>query len=90
MPSAPAISIRELAQRYATALGRSKVKLAAMPRFAMHAAGVFVPIAKEMAEMDYQWYAPFHMDASETARTFGLTATDLEISVREQVRAPAP
>jgi nucleoside-diphosphate-sugar epimerase len=85
VPSAPAVTIRELAQLYATALGKPKVKLVALPRFAMRAAGVFVPIAKEMAEMDYQWYAPFHMDASETSRTFGLTATDLDASVHEQV-----
>jgi nucleoside-diphosphate-sugar epimerase len=89
VPSAPAITIRELAQRYAAALGKPKVKLIAMPRFAMHAAGVFVPIAKEMAEMDYQWYAPFHMDASETARAFGLTVTNLDVAVREQVGTPA-
>jgi hypothetical protein len=37
--------------------------------------------------MDYQWYAPFHMDATETADTFGLTATDLDTAVRDQVGA---
>ncbi|MBA2813204.1 hypothetical protein E0500_039310 [Streptomyces sp. KM273126] len=60
-----------------------------MPRFVMRSAGVVVPIAREMAEMDYQWYAPFHMDADETAATFGLTATDLDTAVRDQVGAPA-
>jgi hypothetical protein len=63
------------------------VKLFSLPRFAMHAAGVFVPMAREMAEMDYQWYAPFHMDSSETARTFDLSATDLDVAIREQVVA---
>ncbi len=87
VPSPPAITLRELAERYAVAAGRPAVKLIQLPRFAMHAAGVFVPIAREMAEMDYQWYAPFHLDATETARTFGLTATDLEIAVRDQVGA---
>jgi len=38
-----------------------------------------------MAEMDYQWYAPFHMDATKTADTFGLTATDLDTAVRNEV-----
>jgi hypothetical protein len=38
-----------------------------------------------MAEMDYQWYAPFLMDATETARTFGLTATDLDTAIRAEV-----
>ncbi len=89
VPSAPAITIGDLAQRYAAAAGKPPVKLFAMPRFAMRAAGVFVPIAREMAEMDYQWYEPFHMDAPETTRTFGLTATDLDVAIREQVGAAA-
>jgi len=87
VPSPPAITLRELAQRYASAAGKPPLKLIQMPRFAMHAAGVFVPIAREVAEMDYQWYAPFYMDATETARTFGLTATDLDIAIRDQVGA---
>lgn len=56
-----------------------------MPRFVMRTAGLIVPIAREMAEMDYQWYAPFHMDATETADTFRLTATDLDSAVRNEV-----
>jgi nucleoside-diphosphate-sugar epimerase len=87
VPSPPAITLRELAHRYAAAAGRPPLKLIQIPRFAMHAAGVFVPIAREMAEMDYQWYAPFHMDATKTADTFGLAATDLDTAIRAQVSA---
>ena len=87
VPSSPAITLRELARRYADAAGKPPVKLIQMPRFVMHAAGAFVPIAREVAEMDYQWYAPFRMDATETARTFGLTATDLDVAIRDQVGA---
>jgi nucleoside-diphosphate-sugar epimerase len=89
VPSAPAITLRELARRYSEAAGKPPVKLFQLPRFAMHAAGVFVPMAREMAEMDYQWYAPFHLDATETARTFDLTATDIDVAIREQVGAVA-
>ncbi|RDI21462.1 NAD-dependent epimerase/dehydratase family protein [Lentzea flaviverrucosa] len=85
VPSPPAITIRELAGRYATAAGRPPIKLIQLPRFVMRAAGLVVPIAREMAEMDYQWYAPFHMDATETAGTFGLTPTDLDTAVRDEV-----
>jgi nucleoside-diphosphate-sugar epimerase len=87
VPSPPAITIRELARRYAVAAGRPPITLIQLPRQVMRAAGLVVPIAREMAEMDYQWYAPFHMDATETARTFGLTATDLDTAVHEQVEA---
>jgi nucleoside-diphosphate-sugar epimerase len=89
VPSAPAITLRELARRYSEAAGKPTVKLFSLPRFAMHAVGVFVPMAREMAEMDYQWYAPFHLDATETARTFDLAATDIDVAIREQVGAVA-
>lgn len=85
VPSPPAVTIRELARRYAVAAGRPPVRLIQLPRFVMRTAGALVPMAREMAEMDYQWYAPFHLDATETADTFGLTATDLDTAVRDQV-----
>ncbi|UPZ26528.1 SDR family oxidoreductase [Streptomyces sp. LRE541] len=85
VPSPPAVTIRELARHYAVAAGRPPVKLIRIPRSVTRTAGLIVPIAREMAEMDYQWYAPFHMDATETADTFGLTATDLDTAVRNEV-----
>jgi hypothetical protein len=33
--------------------------------------------------MDYQFYAPFILDSSLTERTFGLTATALDVALRE-------
>lgn len=85
VPSPPAITIRELAGRYTAAAGKPPIKLIQLPRFIMRATGLAVPIAREMAEMDYQWYAPFHMDATETADTFALTATDLDTAIRAEV-----
>ncbi|MFD9698279.1 NAD-dependent epimerase/dehydratase family protein [Lentzea sp. NPDC059081] len=85
VPSPPAVTIRDLARRYAAAAGAPPLKLIQLPRFVLRAAGLVVPIAREMAEMDYQWYAPFHVDATETAETFGLTATDLDTAVRDEV-----
>jgi nucleoside-diphosphate-sugar epimerase len=85
VPSPPAVTIRDLAHRYALAAGKPPPKLVQLPRFTMRAAGVVVPIAREIAEMDYQWYAPFHLDATETAHTFGLTATDLDTAIHDQV-----
>ncbi|WIX88216.1 NAD-dependent epimerase/dehydratase family protein [Amycolatopsis sp. DG1A-15b] len=86
VPSPPAVTIRELARRYATAAGRPPIKLVQLPRFVMRTAGLIVPMAREVSEMDYQWYAPFRMDATETARAFQLTVTDLDTAVRAEVR----
>ncbi|GAA4921872.1 NAD-dependent epimerase/dehydratase family protein [Actinoplanes utahensis] len=83
VPSAPAISIRELADRYAALTGQPRLTIRKLPRFVMRTAGLAVPMAREMAEMDYQFYAPFLLDAALTERTFGLTATSLDIPLRE-------
>ncbi|SDT71555.1 Nucleoside-diphosphate-sugar epimerase [Actinoplanes derwentensis] len=83
VPSPKPISIRELAHRYCDLTGQPHLKIHKLPRFVMHTAGVAVPMAREMAEMDYQFYAPFILDSSLTERTFGLTPTDVEIPLRE-------
>ncbi|MET0425375.1 MAG: NAD-dependent epimerase/dehydratase family protein [Actinoplanes sp.] len=84
-PTAPPITIRHLADRYCELTGTPRVKIHKMPRFMMHTAGLAVPMAREMAEMDYQFYAPFHLDSSLTERTFGLTPTDIEVGIHETV-----
>ncbi|WP_436524111.1 NAD-dependent epimerase/dehydratase family protein [Actinoplanes sp. HUAS TT8] len=87
VPSGPAVSMRELAARYCAAAGVPQVKVHSLPRFVMRTAGLVVPIARELAEMDYQFYAPFVMDSTRTERTFGLTATDLDVALRETAEA---
>jgi hypothetical protein len=49
----------------------------------MRTAGLVVPMAREMAEMDYQFYAPFHLDSTLTEQTFGLAPTNLEAVLAE-------
>ncbi|MFI5935816.1 NAD-dependent epimerase [Actinoplanes sp. NPDC051494] len=84
VPSQPAISIRALATRYAELTGAQAPRIRRLPRWIMRTAGLTVPMARELAEMDYQFYAPFHLDTTETARTFALTPTDLDIALREE------
>ena len=89
-PTAPPISIRELADRYCALTGAPRVKIQKLPRFVMRTAGLVVPMARELAEMDYQFYAPFQLDSSLTEQTFGLAPTDLEVALRETAaEAPA-
>jgi nucleoside-diphosphate-sugar epimerase len=83
VPSPPPITIRDLAQRYFQIAGHPGVRITAVPRWVMRAAAPLVPMARELAEMDYQFYAPFILDSSATTRTFGLTATDLDVALRE-------
>jgi nucleoside-diphosphate-sugar epimerase len=82
-PTVPAITIAELAERYCALTGKAPLTLHKMPRFLMRTAGLVVPMARELAEMDYQFYGPFHLDSSLTERTFGLTPTPLEVGIQE-------
>jgi nucleoside-diphosphate-sugar epimerase len=82
-PTPPAVTIRELADRYCTLTGAPRLKIRNLPRFAMRTAGLVVPMARELAEMDYQFYRPFHLDSSLTERTFGLAPTSLDVGIRE-------
>jgi len=89
VPSAPAVSVRELAARFARVTGAPAVRVRRLPRFVMRAAGLAVPMARELAEMDYQFYGPFLLDSTETQETFGLRATDLDVAIEEEARAAA-
>jgi nucleoside-diphosphate-sugar epimerase len=86
-PTLPAITIRDLADRYAALTGAPRVKIRRLPRFAMRTAGLVVPMARELAEMDYQFYGPFHLDSSLTEETFGLTPTPWDVPLRETAAA---
>ena len=86
-PTAPPITIRELTARFTALAGTKPINLRKMPRFGMHAAGVFVPMARELAEMDYQFYFPFEVDSSLTERTFDLSPTAIDVGIRETAAA---
>jgi nucleoside-diphosphate-sugar epimerase len=83
VPSAPPISVRDLAKRYFAVTGHPGVPVRSLPRWIMRAAGTVVPMARELAEMDYQFYAPFELDSSVVTATFGLRASDLDTALRE-------
>jgi nucleoside-diphosphate-sugar epimerase len=82
-PTPAPLTIRELADRYCALTGAPQIRLRQLPRFVMRTAGLVVPMAREMAEMDYQFYAPFHLDSTLTEQTFGLAPTNLEAVLAE-------
>lgn len=86
VPSPPPITIRDLARRYFRIAGHPGVKVNSLPRWMMRTAATVVPMARELAEMDYQFYAPFILDSSAATRTFGLTPTDLDLALAEVAR----
>jgi nucleoside-diphosphate-sugar epimerase len=87
VPSPAPVTMRQVADRYCALTGTPPLKLHKLPRFGMHAGGLFVPLAREMAEMDYQWYRPFVLDTTLTQATFGLTPTDVEQGIKDLIPA---
>jgi nucleoside-diphosphate-sugar epimerase len=83
VPTAEPITIREVADRYCDLIGAPRLTVHKIPRWANHAAGRFHPMLRETAEMDYQFYFPFHLDSTLTEQTFGLTPTPIEVGLRE-------
>ncbi len=57
-------------------------KVRTMGRRMLRLAGLFVPEARELVEMMYEFEKPFIVDGSRFERTFGLTPTPLREAVR--------
>jgi nucleoside-diphosphate-sugar epimerase len=60
-------------------------KVSGMGRLMLALAGLFVPGAREMVEMMYEFEKPFVVDSTRFERTFGMTATPLRDAIRQSV-----
>ncbi|WP_410671501.1 NAD-dependent epimerase/dehydratase family protein [Amycolatopsis sp. cmx-4-68] len=92
VPTAPAVSVRELATRAAELADAPAARVTRMPGFALRLAGFFNPMAREMAEMQYQLQGPFVLDSSAATATFGIEPTPTDEALRETInglREPA-
>jgi nucleoside-diphosphate-sugar epimerase len=84
IPSPPAITQRELITLLFKEAGHAP-KMGAMGKLMMRFGGLFVPVAREMVEMMYEFQKPFVMDSSKFTRTFGMTATPHAQAIRETI-----
>lgn len=85
VPSAPALSIRELAARAGEIAGWPEAKVSPLPSVVMRAVGLVNPMARATIEMAYQFRRPFLIDASETEARFGSEFTPLDESLRQNL-----
>ncbi len=94
VPSAPAVSMRELAERAAALVGAPAPKLTRMPYPLLWLAGSVNPFARELRETAHQFAGPFVMDSTAATATLGVEPTPLDRVVEETVAAlratPAP
>jgi len=72
---APAVeTTRAWVERFAHAFGRSP-RLTRLSPVLLRVAGLFIPEARELPEMIYQWQQPFILDDAAFRARFGVTAT---------------
>jgi nucleoside-diphosphate-sugar epimerase len=84
LPCAPPESMRGLVARFSRYLGRD-IGLTVMPRWAMRALGIVVPMMREINEMLYQWDEPFVIDDRRFRDAFKTEPTDVERAAADTV-----
>lgn len=82
VPSPPATTLRELAQRLATLAGVPRPRLRRMPAIVLRSGALFSPVAREFLEMRYQFERPFLLDSSAATAAFALQPTTLDDVLR--------
>ncbi|MGW4292249.1 NAD-dependent epimerase/dehydratase family protein [Micromonospora chersina] len=87
VPSAPAVSMRDLAGRAAALVGAPAPRLIRMPYPLLWVAGLANPFARELRETAYQFDRPYLMDSTAATATLGVEATPLDRVVKETVAA---
>ncbi|MFG2165706.1 NAD-dependent epimerase/dehydratase family protein [Micromonospora chersina] len=87
VPSAPAVSMRDLAGRAAALVGAPAPRLIRMPYPVLWVAGLANPFARELRETAYQFDRPYVLDSTAATATLGVEATPLDRVVKETVAA---
>lgn len=84
LPCAPPVRQRELLGMIYEEAGQP-LKFRSMPGFLATAVGWFVPIMRELAEMNYQWTSDYVFNHDKFDRAFGKEVTPHEQAVKETV-----
>lgn len=87
VPTAPALSVRELANRAAEIAGTRAPKLSRMPAPVLWVGGLFDPMVREMREVTYQFDRPFLLDSTQAETTFGIAPTSVHEALRETLES---
>jgi len=70
-------AMRELVVRFSRKLGR-EIRLSSVPRWMVHASGIFIPLLREVDEMMYQWDEPFVINDRRFRERFQQEPTDVD------------
>jgi nucleoside-diphosphate-sugar epimerase len=83
VPTNPALTLRQLATRFAEVNGAPRARLTPIPYAAMWTIGLFSPTIKELRTTRYQFTSPFVLDSSATTEAFGLEPTPMDVALRD-------
>lgn len=83
-PTGPALTQRAMIHALAEAAGTNP-RVGAIPSWVVRAGAVVPGQMRELAEMLYQFTAPFVMDSTRSEALLGQSPTPLEVAVRETV-----
>jgi nucleoside-diphosphate-sugar epimerase len=84
LPGPPTVTTRAILDLVADEVGRP-VEIRHMPKLALRALGLVSPLMRELAEMEYEFEAPFVLDTSKYESTFGVAGTPLTDAITETV-----
>jgi nucleoside-diphosphate-sugar epimerase len=81
LPNAPAVSSRQMVEK-AFAMAGLPVKTRTMGALMMRIGGLFIPEAREVVEMMYEFNQPFIVDSSKFRKAFGAECTSIDDGLR--------
>ncbi len=84
VPNAPTLTQRELMTLFFEEIGQPP-KMHSLGRMMMTIGGLFVPEAKEMVEMMYEFEKPFVVDSSRFIKAFGDISTPHQVAAKATV-----
>ena len=82
VPTNPALTVRQLATRFAEVNGAPRAKVTAIPYPVLWTTGLFSPLVKELRATRYQFTRPFVVDSSATTQTFGVEPVPMDEALR--------
>ncbi|TDU88692.1 nucleoside-diphosphate-sugar epimerase [Kribbella voronezhensis] len=85
VPTAPPLSVRELATRAAAIAGLPAPKVRSMPPAVLWLGGLVNKQAREIRELQYQFRRPFVLDSSAATEKFGIEPVGTDQALRETV-----
>ncbi|MER5421781.1 NAD-dependent epimerase/dehydratase family protein [Streptosporangium roseum] len=78
VPTAPAMSAREVAERLCALAGVRNPGVKVMPHWLIRAAGTVSPMLGELEHVRYQFVSPFVVDSTDFQSTFGTAPTSVD------------